>query len=208
MRFRQGWGIDSRHMSLEKALGVGRGWPRLHPTKGASAVPLASGCRGSCQGPQETPWDQKVSLLLHTQSDPPLSALFGLTPILTRRTQLGRGCPGRGPWRTEGVPESRDGSLKGGGLPLESRGGPWKEEGTGGQRNVLEVGGPSPVGRRAPGRGEGGPKGQGSGGRSKAESGGIPQNVEGASRWWRAWPEGLRATPRGPQKTPQGQVGQ
>lgn len=67
---------------------------------------------------------------------------------------------------------------------------PWKEGGTGGQRSILEVGGPSPEGRRAPARGEAGPRGQGSGGRSNAESAGRPQSVEGASRWRRAWPEG------------------
>lgn len=180
MRFRQGWGIDSRHMSLEKALGGGRGWPRLHPTKGASAVPLASGCRGSCQGPQETPWDQKVSLLLHTQSDPPLSALLGLTPILTRRTQLGRGCPGRGPWRTEGVPESRDGSLKGGGLPLESRGGPWKEEGRG---TSWRLEGPVQWAEGPPGGVKVAPK-------DRVLEGGAKQRVEGYPRMWRGPPDG------------------
>ena len=99
LRFRQGWAIDSRHMSPEKALGRSRGWPGLHPPKGASAALLASGCRGSCQGPPLAPWDQKVSLLLHTQSDPPLSALLGLPHLLPRRTQLGRGCPGG--WRAQ-----------------------------------------------------------------------------------------------------------
>lgn len=195
------------------------GGPRLHPTKGASAVLRDSGCRGPCQGPRRLPGVKKVSLLLHTQSDPAPSALLRPTPILTRRTQPARVPPGVGPRRTEGVPEGRDGSLKGGGLPLEGRGGA-------GRRRELEGRGASWRLEGAVQRAEGPPGGVKVAPEDRVLEGGATRGVQGDPRVWRGPPDGRGLGPRvdealgaegvlrgrslgpGPQETPQGQVGQ
>lgn len=69
-------------------------------------------------------------------------------------------------------------------------------EGGGNWRAEEHPGGWRAQSRGQKGRGEGGPRGQGSGGRSSAESARRPQSVEGASRWQRAWPGGWMR-PRG-----------